>query len=186
MNPQNGGQEFQYQQAPPVPGLANSPITSVESKTSIHNLQWKASEFIEHQKNMGWFVMLAVAATVVAGLVFIITRDVLSTVVVVIAATAFGVFGHQKPRTLTYSLLPTSLKIDSKEYAYDDFRSFSLMQDGALYSIFLQPTKRFMPPLSIYFAPQDGEKIFDTLAQHLPHEERSTDPIERLMRKIRF
>ena len=50
----------------------------------------------------------------------------------------------------------------------------------------LEPTKRFLPPLTIYFDPSDGEAIFDTLAQHLPHEEKAPDFVERFMRKIRF
>jgi hypothetical protein len=60
------------------------------------------------------------------------------------------------------------------------------MQDGALWSIILQPTKRFMPSLTIYFDQSDGEKIFDILASQMPHQERSLDTVDKFMKRIRF
>ncbi len=149
-------------------------------------VQWQASEFIDHQKSAGWVSLLAVAAVAAAVIVYVLTRNIFSSVVLLMAGLAFGVFAFQKPRTLTYSLLPTSIKIGDKTYSYDDFRTFSIMQEGAFFSVFLEPLKRFMPPLTIYFAPEDGEKIFDVLAQHIPHQEKEPDAIDRLMQRIRF
>jgi hypothetical protein len=149
-------------------------------------IKWQASEFIDHQKTSGWFIILILVALTLSTTLYLITQDVLSSLVILVAAVAFGVFASKKPRTLTYSLSTSSLTIDGKKYQYEDFRSFSLIQEGALYGIMLEPTKRFLPPLTIYFDPSDGETIFDTLAQHLPHEEKAPDFVERFMRKIRF
>ncbi len=199
---QNGGEQINSQvgvqtpintpQVPTAPLPPTQPVPPNESPTTEPGteqnalLQWNASEFIDHHKNLGWFIPLFFGVLVLAAGVFFVTRDILSTVVIVLAGIAFGAFARQKPRTLTYTLLPTSLKIGSKTYSYDDFKTFSIIQDGALFSVLLEPIKRFMPPLSIYFAPEDGERIFDTLAGHLPHQERQPDPVDRLMRKIRF
>lgn len=208
MNPNQEQGEFNYSaQQPPAGG---QPSTVVESNTPVAatptsqpvstgdpsqettrslqeaEIQWQASEFVDHKKNPGWFLLLAVGAVVLCGLIFILTRSILSTVVVGIAVIAFGVVANQRPRTLTYALFGTGLQVGDKQYIYDDFRSFSVVQDGALQSIILQPNKRFMPPLTVYFAPEDGEKIFDVLATHLPHEERQVDSVDQLMRKIRF
>lgn len=170
----------------PQPSSAPQPAP-VTSPTSAPDLiQWNASEFIDHQKNVGWFMLLAIVAVLFAAGLYIVTQDILSTAVVLIAAMAFGVYGRLKPRTLNYSLQAGSLKVGDKVYPYDDFRTFSVVQEGALSSIVLQPTKRFMPPLTIYFSPDDGEKIFDTLAAHLPHQDHAPDMVENLMRKIRF
>jgi hypothetical protein len=48
------------------------------------------------------------------------------------------------------------------------------------------PLKRFMPPLSLYMDPADEEKIVDVLADYLPVEQREQDPIDKLMRRLRF
>lgn len=166
------------------PSPEQLPETSELSDTDM--VQWQASEFVDHQKNPAWFVLLFVGALVLCALMFLLTRSILSTVVVGVAIIAFGMVANQKPRTLTYSLLGGSIKIGDKSYSYDDFRSFSLVRDGALWSMILQPNKRFMPPLTMYFAPDDGERIFDALAAHLPHEDRQLDSVDRLMRRIRF
>jgi len=184
-----GNEQINYTQAPQQTGLGPEPISQPQQVQSIHQddvVQWKASEFIDHQKSSVWFIVLIMGGIFGGALMYLITRDILSTVVIVVAAVAFGIFAGKKPRTLTYSLTPSNLKIDQKTYRYDEFKSFSVMQEGALYSIILDPIKRFMPPLTIYFAGEDGERIFDALARHLPHEEKRQDFVENLMRKIRF
>lgn len=155
--------------------------------TQPNTVEWQASEFIEHQKSSQWFVAFGIGTLVMGVLVFFITQhSIFSTVVVVLAAITFAMYAHQKPRTLKYRLGASSITIGDKQYKYDDFRTFSVMQEGMLQSIVLQPLKRFMPPLTLYFANEDGEKIFDVLAKHIPHEERRPDPIDNLMRRIRF
>jgi hypothetical protein len=182
---QNGGKnEFNYAGSAPTNSVAPQPAPRQITQSPL--MQWNASEFIDHQKSTGWFMPLIVGSIVLSGAIYFFTRDILATLVVMLGCISFGTFARQKPRTLTYTLLPTSIKIGSKTYSYDDFKTFSIIEEGALFSIFLQPIKRFMPPLTIYFDPDDGERIFDTLAAHLPHVEREQDPIERLMRRIRF
>ena len=104
----------------------------------------------------------------------------------ILAVFTFGLIAKQKPRTLRYALLNKTIQIGQKEYIYDDFASFSLSQDGGLPSISLQPLKRFLPILTIYFDPQDGEKIFDIFASRLPNVQTAQDSVERFMKKIRF
>ncbi len=182
---QNGGKnEFNYAGSAPTNPVVQQTVPRQISQSPL--MQWNASEFIDHQKSTGWFMPLILGSIILSGAIYFFTRDILATLVIMLGCISFGTYARQKPRTLTYTLLPTSIKIGSKTYSYDDFKTFSIIEEGALFSIFLQPIKRFMPPLTIYFDPDDGEKIFDTLATHLPHVQREQDPIERLMRRIRF
>jgi hypothetical protein len=48
------------------------------------------------------------------------------------------------------------------------------------------PLKRFGLPTTIYFAPEDEDRIVDIINQHLPFEPRDRDAIDRLMKRIRF
>ena len=167
------------QQVPP-----SMPEPSPETDNEI--VSWQASEFVDHQKSGGWIVLFFIASVILCAAAYLLMRSILSVVVIAVALTAFAVVAFQKPRTLTYSLLGTTLRIGERRFKYDDFRSFSVVRDGALWSVVLHPLKRFMPALTIYFAQEDGEKIFDTLASHLPQEEHQLDSVDRLMRKIRF
>jgi hypothetical protein len=48
------------------------------------------------------------------------------------------------------------------------------------------PLQRFSPLTTIYYDPNDEERIVDLLANRLPMEERKRDAIDRLMWRIRF
>lgn len=188
MNEGDGEQQFTYTPTvAPASQLQQQPTQQPQTlKPSGGTIEWQASEFVDHEKNNNWFVLLGVATVVACGVIYLLSRSIFSVVVILFAAAAFGVTANQKPRTMRYALLSNEVQIGDRRYKYDDFRSFSLMREGALWSVVLQPTKRFMPLITIYFDPNDGEKIFDILASQMTHEERKLDAVDQLMRRIRF
>jgi hypothetical protein len=159
---------------------------SLSTLPSGEAITWTASEFIAHQKNGGWYGILAAGAVVVAVLVWFVTKDVVSSVVIVVAAAMLASFAARQPRELTYALDSSGLTIGVKRYPYSGFRSFAVMQEGAATSIVFMPLKRFAPMTTIYYDPEDEEKIGDIISEHLPFEERKRDAIDRLMWRIRF
>lgn len=163
-----------------------TPNTAQHNPTSVKAVQWTASEFIAHHKTSGWYLLLAGGAAALAAVVFLVTRDNISTAMVAVVAIIFGVFASRKPRELPYSVDNESLHIGDKAYPYATFRSFSVVQEEGVDSIRFMPLKRFMPILSIYFEPKDEQKIIDVLSQYLPVEERQLDAVDKLMHKIRF
>ncbi len=164
----------------------SSPATHRKAHSS-EPVTWTASEFVAHQKSPSWYGALGVGTVILAGLVFLVTRgDFISTGVVVFAAVIFGIFAARQPRTLEYRLDDGGLSIGGKFYAYDVFKSFSVVDEGAFSGILLFPLKRFMPLLTILYAPEDEHKIVDLLADRLPMENRSYDAVDRLMHRIRF
>lgn len=163
-----------------------APQAPAKPSTTDDGVHWTASEFIAHTKTAGWYMLLVVAALLLAGFVFIVTKDKISAVMIVIVAVIFAVFAARKPRELNYQVDGSGVQIGPKAYPYGAFRSFSIVEEGAIESIWLMPLKRFMPILTIYFDPKDGQKIVDVLAQFLPVENRQMDPIDRLMHRLRF
>jgi hypothetical protein len=170
------------QEAAGTPVSPNAPV----SQGSAGQASWTASEFIAHQKNSGWYVMLGVATLLFATLVYVVTGDKVSTAVVIVVAALFGAFAARKPRTLNYGIDSRGINIGSKFYPYELFKSFSVMQDGAFSSIALLPLKRFMPGISIYYPPEQEQEIVSALSNYLPIEERRHDIIDSLMRRLRF
>lgn len=150
------------------------------------DITWTASEFVAHEKSTGWYGGLALATLVIAGLVYLVTRDIISTIVVLVGALALGVLGGRKPKQLQYHLDGSGVTIGQKRYVYEMFRSFSVVPEGAFSSIVFMPLKRFAPLTTIYYAPEDEDKIIDVLTQRLPFEERKADAVDNLMRRIRF
>ena len=163
--------------------MAEEQPTTQQSPDSI---TWTASEFVAHDKSAGWYFALAVSAALISALVYLITKDVISVAVVVVAALLLGVYGSHKPRELEYRLDEHGIGIAHKYYSFDQFRSFSVRAEGAFTSIIFMPLKRFAPPISIYYAPDDEDKIMAALSSRLPFEEARRDAVDNLMRRIRF
>ena len=153
---------------------------------SYDSVQWTASEYVAHQKSAGWYFLLGLATVAGSGLIYLITRDKVSAAIVLIIAIIFGAFAARQPRVLGYQIDQTGIKIADKFYPFEMFKSFSVQEEGPLDVILLTPLKRMMPGLSVYFPPEQGDKIIGVLSSYLPHEERQQDAIERLMRKVRF
>lgn len=163
--------------------------TGLEKPEQIQNPQevtWTASEFIAHEKGSSWYMALAGGAVLIAAIVYLITKDFVSVAVVVVAGVLLGVYGARQPRQLDYRLDAHGISVGPKQYSYDDFRSFSVVPQGAFSSIDFMPLKRFAPALSIYYAPEDEEKIVTMLSNQLPMEQPRHDIVENLMRRIRF
>lgn len=149
-------------------------------------VSWTASEYQANPKSAGWFGSLALASILLAVLLYVFTRDLVSTVVIAIVGVIVGVFGARQPRVLQYHLDERGVYIEQKFYPYTTFKSFSIGQDQAMHYISLLSLRRFMPPLTIHFDPADEEAITKTLANYLPYEEHKQDIVDTISRRIRL
>jgi hypothetical protein len=177
-------QPFKRQQ--PAVSQPEPDVSDTTDTKRTQTVTWTASEFIAHAKSIGWYTSLVIAAIAIAAVVLFITKDVVSVGVVIIGAILLGIYGGHQPRQLEYQLNANGLNIGQKHLGYNQFRSFSVIPEDAFDSIVFMPLKRFAVPTTIYFAPEDKDKIVSMLADRLPFEERGHDAIDRLMQRIRF
>ena len=167
------------------------PITDVaqpadQAEPAEGELSWTASEFMTHDKSAGWYVLLLLGAGLFAAAVYLLTKDVVSTGVVVVAAIILAVYGSHQPQEQQYTLDAQGIGIGSKRYDYDMYKSFAVASEGAFSSLVFMPLKRFAVPLTIYYAPEDEERIIALLSDRLPMEKHRLDAIDHLMRRLRF
>lgn len=150
------------------------------------SIEWTASEYVENHKNAGWFIAVGFSAVLLAGVLYFITRDLISIAIVSIAVILFAIAGAKKPRTLKYLLDDNGITIADKLFPFSTFKSFAVINEGGINSIQLLPLKRFQMALSIYYPPPQEEMILKVLGSHLPAEDRKHDLIDRLMRRLNF
>jgi len=150
------------------------------------NIDWTASEFLAHEKNAGWYMLVAVVGLLAAVADYVLTHDKFSTAVILFAVVAFGVISARKPHTQQYSLTHNGLQIGFKTYYFQDFKNFSITEEGAIVSIVFMPLKRFMPPLTIYVVPDMEDQVISFLSELLPFEQHRSDAVDSLLRRIRF
>jgi hypothetical protein len=187
--PDNGEAGWQYKPEatpPPAAGQNQVPGQFPMAVPEEQEVVWSASEFVAHNKGVGWYATLGLAAVALAAVVYLITRDTVSVVIIIFVALILGIAAVRKPRVLNYQLNGGGLMIGQKFYPYSEFKSFSVMREGAFSSIMFIPLKRFMPPISIYYDPEDEERIVEALAEYLPMENRTHDAVDSLIRHIRF
>jgi hypothetical protein len=149
-------------------------------------VQWSASEYVAHEKSAGWYGLFFAGSLAIVALVFLITRDILASIVVLLSCSAISVYAARKPGTNSYVVDEKGVKVQERFYPYSTFRSFSLVEEGAINSIWLKPLKRLSPIVVMYFSPEDEQKIVDVLANFLPHEDRELDAIDRFSKRMRF
>ena len=179
------GWQFVAEDEPAKGGKLPEAAGTMSSGTS-KPVTWKEAEFIAHKKTFGWYALLGLAAVVVAAGVYFYNHDLVSVVVVIVAAIILGMVANRQPRTLEYQVDDTGLKIGGKTYSYDNFRSFSVVEEGAVSSLIFRPLKRFMPLVSVYFSPKDEKAIMEVIGKHLPVDNHRTDAIDSLIRRIHY
>ncbi len=150
------------------------------------NISWQASEFVMHQKPAWWYAAF-VGVALAIGLIFVfVFKDIFAAVAILMVFGLTMKLAARKPRTLQYVIDEVGISIAERTFPYDTFRSFSIIRDGGLDSIFLHPLQRFSLPIIIYFDPDDANAIAEALSYHLPHEESEMSSIDRLSRTLRF
>lgn len=147
---------------------------------------WTASEFVEHEKAGSWYAILAVGAIFLSVIMYVITRQILSVIVVVVMTILFGVYASAKPRTLTYSLMPSGLQIGEKRYPFTTIKSFSIIDEEGLPYIQILFQKRLSIPAVVYAAPDQVNQIADILGQFVPYDQKKRDLADKISSRIRF
>ncbi len=181
-----GGKRKQEEQLYSEDSFVTDASSQKSSASSKDTVRWEASEYVDHEKANGWYGILAFGAVVVMVLVYLLSKDIFATVMIAIAVILFGVVAARKPRTLSYLVDQKGIKIADKLYTYENFKTFSVIQDGAIHSIQLLPLKRFMPPLVLYYPPDQEQDVVETLGRYIPYQDKAQDTFDRLMARIRF
>lgn len=170
-------------------GQSNSPqeaAPQVSASSKGSSLAWTASEYIHHERGVGWYLLLFLGTIGLSAGVYFLTKDYFATGTIVVLGIIVAIFAGRKPNQMTYELTSSGIRVGEKAYNYNLFKSFAVVREGTLSSINLMPIKRFMPPVTAYFADADEQKITDVLGKNLPYEERKADGIDRLSRRLRF
>ena len=150
------------------------------------SISWSASEFIAHEKTAGWYALLVLAAVLAAGVIWLLTRDLLPTTAVFIGMVLLAYYASHQPRQQQYRLDGSGLTIGNRHLPYHEFRSFSAVPEGPFLSIELTPLKRFAMYTTLYLDPKDEDRILAFLSTYLPMDVARPSLTDNLMRRIHF
>lgn len=160
--------------------------SNLSPKSDVESVSWTASEFIFHEKTSGWYVALVGVSLVGSAVLYLLTRDLIAVGAVLFGALMFGVYAGRKPRQLPYQVDVNGVQVGQRSFGYGEFKAFSVVQEDAFSSIVLSPLKRFATLTTIYYPPEQEDKVIAIIANYLPMENREQDSIDKFMHKIGF
>lgn len=149
-------------------------------------MSWTASEFINREKNPLWFGALAGIGIASAIIMYLLTKDYISSAMLLVITISFGVLAARRPRTQEYRVLSDGITVNGQFHAFTEYRGFSVVDEGAVRSVVLLPLKRFGLPLTLYVPPTVEDEVYEHMGDHLPFLENYHDPLDSILRKIRF
>ena len=179
-------QAQQPEPSAPGPELADPNIPAEPAKVSQQSVVWTASEFVHNHKNANWHLSYFLVLAIFVAAVFIFTRDIISAVSITIVGFLFIIIANRKPRQLPYEVNNKGIGIGDKFYNFEAFKSFSLTTEEAVGCISFLPLHRFMPEISVYFPPEEGDKIINLISEHLPNDQTQQKKVDSFFKKIRF
>lgn len=181
---QNTADKTDYESTP-IPNVVAD--EQRDKMTDNPPLTWTAAEYIHLEKGALWFVMFGLVVLGLIALDILLLHSYTFTALVVVMAVAMFIYVRRPPREISYSLSDTrGLYVGDKLYPFGEFKGFGIVQDGVHTSLFLVPTKRFSPGLSVYFPSEIGEKVTQSLGNNLPMQEIKLDLIDQLIRLLRI
>lgn len=161
----------------------NAPIGS---STQEPSLEWSAAEYVHNEKHLLWYGLYILGTLLLSAVVYITTKDIMSTGIVFVAILGLVFFASRKPGIQKYTIDGDSLRVGQKVYYLNDFKAFSVIEEGAMVEITLRPLKRFLPMVSVYVSSEQVDDLGDHLADFLPFEPYKPDAVDTLLRRIRF
>lgn len=150
--------------------------------------EWTAQEFIEHDKNSSWYLILGGGALLISAVLYLITREIMSVVVTILLAVVMGIYGSAKPKTVKYVIDSAGISLDGKHYDFASFKSFSVIENSpaAVPYIQLMPQKRLMIPITIFVDPAHSQDVTELIGQFVPYDQKEPDFVDKLAARFRF
>lgn len=147
---------------------------------------WSGGRFVAHKKSVRWYATYTLITIFIGAITYLMTKDVVTVVTFIVVAILFVASAMHKPRRLRYTLDSEGIHIGKRVYFYQQFRAFSITDEGNVSCIFFRPLQTFAPQVAVYYDQKDEAKIASILLGRLPLEEYRPDWINWLLDRVRF
>jgi len=102
---EEGGWQYKPEGSAAPVSVGATETTELRSHGSDENaIEWTASEFIAHQKDISWYIILAAGTVLISILVYLVTHDLINVLVLLLLGAMVGVTASRPPRIVSYRL----------------------------------------------------------------------------------
>lgn len=154
-------------------------------------IRWRAPKFIYYKKDVRWYgIVVAVGAGLLA-LAWFLQESLLISIwllipVIVLGMVALFSRSAVQPPTVEYAIAEEGISAGERDYTFEDFRSFSVIDMDNHYVLRLWPKTRYYLPLTILLSddviPNEIKEILAGILPEGDHEATLTDWIAHYTR----
>ncbi len=171
----------------PSPDIMSDMNNALDKETEATNVfSWVALDSHMESKTFGWYLTLFLIALICSGGFYYLTKDIITSSVIVIAAIFIASYALRKPKELNYLMDKQGFKVKDREYIFGNFKSFSIVNQNNHQSLMLAPLKRFSPYIFLSLDTGNADKVINTVSDILPLEKSDNDLFERFLRFIKL
>lgn len=148
--------------------------------------EWEASSRVFESKSRSWFVTVLALSALMMIVLALLQQGLLALMV---GAFVFMLYALNKvePQKISYEILNTGVRADSKLYEWKNLRSFYIQAKGETTLLQLTTFLNLPHRLEIILPKDKVDEVETTLLRYLPyHEEHETDYLALVDRAVQF
>jgi len=148
---------------------------------------WRASEHTHRPKSARWFIVLAVAVSVIVG-VLLFTFNFMGAFTVALVGGLIYWIAQKKPAIVRYRIMVDGVAIGTILYHFRDLAAFNIVYEpDETRTVILRSRRRFTPLLHMEIGEADPVAIRDILLEFLPEDQTLQEPLaDILARRLGF
>ncbi len=166
--------------------MGDQEIISDSGETDGESFSWESSEYVHHERNRLWYVVYISASALIAIVIFLITRDIFSSLTLVLMSGGLLFMVRQKPQNRKYTISEDGIEVDGRFFDFERFRSFSIVPEGDIFLLSMRPVRRFDLAIEAYFVEDQGESIFNILKDYLPQETKNESVVTNIIHRMKL
>jgi hypothetical protein len=130
-------------------------------------ISWKAPEFLHYKKDVWWFPVQAGVTVLLTGY-FILTKQYLVAIIVILGAIIIYQVAHQEPEILPVTFTVDGIRFKGKTILFSNIKTFWIVETEHAKQLYLQQTERLSSPVVIPLIKQDIDKVRGFLSHYIP------------------
>jgi len=147
---------------------------------------WKTIEFEYYDKQLSWYVHLAVVFLTVAFLLIYFLKLYLVAGIVVLGLIALFVHASHQPRKVSCQITNKQIKLGTRKYPFSKLKSYWIYNQGLYPKLYLQTTDLLFGSISIPLGEGDPAEIRKNLKNLLPEDEENELVSDKIGRWFRY
>jgi hypothetical protein len=152
-----------------------------------NEFSWKAREYIYHEKNPGWYLVIGFLGLLVLAYA-LLTRDYIMFITLLVVLAVAIAYARRKPRIITITLSGSGVTVGRETYPFSNLKTFWLIyRPPEVKTLYLETTNYVNRDLSVELENQDPNEVRKFLLRFLPEDlKREESYTDQLLRKLKF